>query len=60
MIFNSLDNIIGGCTKLPDDGGLMVRLLGRFVFDIRNVIYSILGIIRKKILNVSFSGIRKI
>jgi urease accessory protein len=60
MIFNSLNNVIGGCTKLPDDGGLMVRLLGRFVFDIRNVIYSILGIIRKKILNVSFSGIRKI
>ena len=60
MIFNSLNNVIGGCTKLPDDGGLMVRMLGRFVFDIRNVIYSILGIIRKQILNVSFSGIRKI
>jgi urease accessory protein len=45
---------------LPDDGGLMVRILGRFVFDIRDIIYSILGIVRKKILNVSFSGIRKI
>ena len=60
MMLNNLNNVIGGCTKLPDDGGLMVRILGRFVFDIRNIIYSILGIVRKKILNVSFSGIRKI
>ena len=63
MVLNNLNNsndVIGGCTKLPDDGGLMVRILGRFVFDIRNMIYSILGIVRKKILNVSFSGIRKI
>jgi urease accessory protein len=63
MVLNNLNNIndvIGGCTKLPDDGGLMVRILGRFVFDVRNIIYSILGIVRKKILNASFSGIRKI
>ncbi len=56
---NNLNNVIGGCTTLPDDGGLLVRLLGPFVFDIRNIIYSIIGIIRKKILNVSFSGVRK-
>ncbi len=56
----NINNVIGGCTKLPDDSGLLVRLLGKFVFDIRNIIYLILGIIRKKILNVSFSGIRKI
>ncbi len=59
ILLNSLSNVIGGCTKLPDDGGLLVRLLGPFVFDIRNIIYSIIGIIRKKILNVSFSGVRK-
>ena len=53
------NNIIGGCTKLPDDGGLLVRLLGKFVFDIRNTIYLILKIIRKKVLNISFTGIRK-
>jgi hypothetical protein len=34
-------------------------LLGQFVFDVRNTIYSIIEIIRKRILNVSFSGIRK-
>jgi urease accessory protein len=60
VFLNNLNNVIGGCTKLPDDGGLLVRLLGQFVFDVRNIIYSIIEIIRKRILNVSFSGIRKI
>jgi urease accessory protein len=59
IFLNHLNVVIGGCTKLPDDSGLLVRLLGPFVFNIKNIIYSIVGIIRKKILNVSFSGIRK-
>jgi urease accessory protein len=59
VFLNNLNNVIGGCTKLADDGGLLVRLLGQFVFDVRNTIYSIIEIIRKRILNVSFSGIRK-
>jgi urease accessory protein len=59
VFLNNLNNVIGGCTKLPDDSGLLVRLLGQFVFDVRNTIYSIIEIIRKRILNVSFSGIRK-
>jgi urease accessory protein len=59
VFLNNLNNVIGGCTKLPDDSGLLVRLLGQFVFDVRNIIYSIIEIIRKRILNVSFSGIRK-
>jgi urease accessory protein len=59
VFLNNLNNVMGGCTKLPDDGGLLVRLLGPFVFDVRNIIYSIIEIIRKRILNVSFSGIRK-
>jgi urease accessory protein len=56
----NLNNVIGGCTKMPDDSGLLVRLLGQYVFDIKSIIYLIIGIIRKKILNVSFSGMRKI
>jgi len=60
MLLNeNSNNIIGGCTKLPDDGGLLVRMLGKFVFAMRNTIYLILKIIRKKVLNASFSGIRK-
>jgi urease accessory protein len=59
ILLNNLNGVMGGCTRLPDDSGLLVRLLGPFVFNIRNIIYSIIGIIRKKILNVSFSGTRK-
>ena len=61
-LLNNLDlnNVIGGCTKLPDDSGLLVRLLSQYVFDIKNIIYLIIGIIRKKILDVSFSKMRKI
>ena len=56
----NLNNVIGGCTKMPDDSGLLVRLLGQYVFDIKNIIYLIIGIIRKKVLNISFSKMRKI
>ncbi|MGN6707955.1 MAG: urease accessory protein UreD [Candidatus Nitrosocosmicus sp.] len=59
LLNENSNTIIGGCTTLPDDGGLLVRLLGKFVYDIRNTIYLILKIIRNKVLNASFSGIRK-
>ena len=59
-IISGTKNVIGGCTKLPDNNGLLIRLLGSFVYDIRNLIYSMVGIVRKNVLNVSFSGIRKI
>jgi len=57
---SGIKNVIGGCTRLPDNNGLLIRLLGSYVYDIRNLIYSIVGIVRKNVLNVSFSGIRKI
>lgn len=59
-VLDSSNSVVGGCSKLPDDNGLVIRVLGNLVSDIKNVIYSILGIVRKQILNVSFSGIRKI
>jgi urease accessory protein len=59
-IISGTKNVIGGCTKLPNNNGLLIRLLGSFVYDIRNLIYSMVGIVRKNVLNVSFSGIRKI
>jgi hypothetical protein len=37
----------------------MVRLLGPFAGDVRNVIYEIVRISRKVILNAEFSAIRK-
>lgn len=62
-VLETLDNaksVIGGCTKLPDGNGLLIRVLGSFVDDLKNIIYSIVRIVRENVLNVSFSGIRKI
>jgi urease accessory protein len=52
-------HISGGATILPGDSGLLIRILGYTASDIRIVMYEIIKIIRKMILNVSFSGIRK-
>jgi urease accessory protein len=54
-----LTKISGGASILPYDSGVIVRMLGNVVSDIRNAIYEIIKITRRLILNVSFSGIRK-
>ena len=54
-----LPKIYGGATILPNNSGVMVRLLGPFAGDVRNVIYEIVRISRKVILNAEFSAIRK-
>jgi urease accessory protein len=54
-----IPKIYGGATILPNNSGVMVRLLGPFAGDIRNVIYEIVRISRKVILNAEFSPIRK-
>ena len=54
-----LPKIYGGATILPNNSGLMVRLLGPFASDIRDIIYEIVRISRKAILNAEFSRIRK-
>jgi urease accessory protein len=51
--------IYGGATILPSNSGVMIRLLGAFATDVRNVIYEVVRICRKVILNVSFNTIRK-
>lgn len=55
----SLPKIYGGATILPNNSGVMVRLLGPFANDIRDIIYEIVRISRKAILNAEFSRIRK-
>ena len=54
-----LTHISGGATILPRDSGIMMRMLGHVASDIRNAMYKIIEIVRKAVLNVSFSGIRK-
>jgi urease accessory protein len=58
-MIESLPKIYGGATILPNDSGVMIRLLGAFATEVRNVIYEVVRICRKVILNVSFSTIRK-
>jgi urease accessory protein len=58
-MIESLPKIYGGATILPNNSGVMIRLLGPLATDVKNVIYEVVIIARKMILNVSFSGIRK-
>jgi urease accessory protein len=58
-MIESLPKIYGGATILPNNSGVMVRLLGPFASDVRNVIYETVRISRRVILNAEFSAIRK-
>ncbi len=49
----------GGASILPYNSGVIVRMLGNVASDLRNAIYEIIKITRRKILNASFSGMRK-
>jgi urease accessory protein len=58
-MIESIPKIYGGATILPNNSGVMVRLLGPFASEVRNVIYEIVRISRRVILNAKFSAIRK-
>jgi urease accessory protein len=53
------DEIYGGSSILPDDSGLLVRMLCNSSELIKTEIYSIVRIARKEILNANFTSIRK-
>ncbi|MCS6767706.1 MAG: urease accessory protein UreD [Candidatus Nitrosocaldus sp.] len=52
-------NIVGGASILPNDSGVMVRLLGSVAEDVRGFAYEVVRIVRRVVLNARFSGIRK-
>jgi urease accessory protein len=58
-VLQKFSNISGGATILPRNSGVLIRILGEVAHDIRLVMYEIIRITRKIILNASFSGIRK-
>ena len=58
-VLQKFSRISGGATILPHDSGVIIRILGEVANDLRSVIYEILKITRRIILNASFSGIRK-
>jgi urease accessory protein len=51
--------ISGGATILPYNCGILVRMLGSVAADLRTAIYEVIKIIRRIILNASFTGVRK-
>jgi urease accessory protein len=59
-LFDNNNEVIGGCTLLPENSGLVVRVVGNYFDDIKTTIYEVIRIIRKEILNSTFNGIRKI
>ncbi|MEK6961913.1 MAG: urease accessory protein UreD [Thermoproteota archaeon] len=61
-INSSLQNIAKisfGASILPNDLGILVRLTGNSASDIRDAVYEVVKMTRKKILNAPFTGIRK-
>ncbi|MDG7050057.1 MAG: urease accessory protein UreD [Nitrososphaerota archaeon] len=56
-----LDNVetIGGCSFLPEDSGLVVRLVGNSTEDIKTIIHECVKIVRKHVLNSTFDQMRK-
>jgi urease accessory protein len=53
------DKVIARCSILPNDSGLVVRILGNMMDNIKEVTHTILRICRHEILGAGFSGIRK-
>lgn len=58
-MIESYSKVYGGATILPNSSGVMVRLLGPFASDVRDVIIEVTRITRKEILDAPFSRIRK-
>jgi urease accessory protein len=57
--FINFDNVVGACSILPSESGLVVRILGNTIDHIKKVIHNILDICRQEILAAKFSGLRK-
>lgn len=55
----NMSQILGGTTVLPNNSGVIARMLGNASGEIRTAIYELLKIVRRVVLNASFSGIRK-
>ncbi len=53
------DKLYAGATILPNDSGVIVRMLGDTFSTLRNAVFEVVRTTRKKILNAPFSGIRK-
>jgi urease accessory protein len=55
----AVPKVYGGATILPGNSGVGIRMLGNTASDLRYVIYEVVRIVRRIILDAPFSGIRK-
>ncbi|MDQ3852622.1 MAG: urease accessory protein UreD [Thermoproteota archaeon] len=55
----AISKIFSGATILPGNSGIGIRMLGNSASDLRYVIYEVVRIVRRIILDAPFSGIRK-
>ena len=55
----AISNIYAGATILPSNSGVGIRMLANTASDVRSVIYEVIRIVRRIILDAPFSGIRK-
>jgi urease accessory protein len=55
----AIPKIYAGATILPSNSGVGIRMLGNTASDVRYVIYEVVRVVRRIILDAPFSGIRK-
>jgi urease accessory protein len=55
----AISNIYAGATILPTNSGVGIRMLANTASDVRSVIYEVIRIVRRIILDAPFSGVRK-
>jgi urease accessory protein len=55
----AIPKINAGASILPSNSGVGIRMLGNTASDVRYVIYEVVRIVRRIILDAPFSGIRK-
>ena len=55
----AIPNVYAGATILPSNSGVGIRMLANTASDARSVIYEVVRIVRRIILDAPFSGIRK-
>jgi urease accessory protein len=55
----AMPKVYAGATILPGNSGVGIRMLGNNASDLRYVIYEVVRVVRRIILDAPFSGIRK-
>ncbi len=59
IVISSNECVFGGVTIIKDDSGLLVRILGNQTEQIKEIIFSIVSLLRKTIIGKTLSNIRK-